>query len=85
MRVLARISKCIGLEQDEKFSLIFLPDLTILSCAVDKRNFDLAAYSGAVAEWFKATVLKTVVSKGTAGSNPACSGWTSTGKMFLNI
>ena len=28
---------------------------------------------GAVAEWFKATVLKTVVPKGTGGSNPSCS------------
>jgi hypothetical protein len=30
---------------------------------------------GAVAEWFKATVLKTVVPKGTGGSNPSCSGF----------
>jgi hypothetical protein len=65
------------LGQDEKFSLIFLPVLTILSYAVGKRNFDLLAYLGAVAEWFKATVLKTVVPKGTAGSNPACSDWSS--------
>ncbi len=28
---------------------------------------------GAVAEWLKATVLKTVVPKGTGGSNPSCS------------
>ncbi len=28
---------------------------------------------GAVAEWFKATVLKTVVPKGIGGSNPSCS------------
>jgi hypothetical protein len=28
---------------------------------------------GAVAEWFKALVLKTSVSKGTGGSNPSCS------------
>ena len=28
---------------------------------------------GAVAEWFIATVLKTVVPKGTGGSNPSCS------------
>ncbi len=26
-----------------------------------------------MAEWFKATVLKTVVPKGTGGSNPSCS------------
>jgi hypothetical protein len=29
---------------------------------------------GAVAEWFKAAVLKTAVPKGTGGSNPSCSG-----------
>jgi hypothetical protein len=29
--------------------------------------------SGAVAERLKATVLKTVVPKGTGGSNPSCS------------
>lgn len=28
---------------------------------------------GAVAEWFKAAVLKTVVLRGTEGSNPSCS------------
>jgi hypothetical protein len=27
-----------------------------------------------VAEWLKATVLKTVVPTGTGGSNPSCSG-----------
>jgi hypothetical protein len=32
-----------------------------------------AIQPGAVAEWLKATVLKTVVSKGTGGSNPSCS------------
>jgi hypothetical protein len=31
------------------------------------------ANRGAVAEWLKATVLKTVVPKGTGGSNPSCS------------
>ena len=30
-------------------------------------------FSGAVAEWFKAAVLKTVVLQGTGGSNPPCS------------
>ncbi len=29
--------------------------------------------SGVVAEWLKATVLKTAVSQGTGGSNPPCS------------
>ncbi len=28
---------------------------------------------GAVAEWFKAAVLKTVELKGSGGSNPPCS------------
>jgi integrase len=31
-------------------------------------------HNGAVAEWLKATVLKTVEPQGSAGSNPACSG-----------
>lgn len=30
-------------------------------------------FYGAVAEWFKAAVLKTVVLQGTGGSNPPCS------------
>lgn len=32
---------------------------------------------GSVAEWLKATVLKTVVLKGTRGSNPLASSFTS--------
>ena len=35
---------------------------------------DLAvACTGAVSEWFKEAVLKTVVPQGTGGSNPPCS------------
>ena len=30
---------------------------------------------GAMAEWLKAAVLKTVVLRGTGGSNPPCSVW----------
>ena len=33
----------------------------------------LKHFYGAVAEWFKAAVLKTVVLQGTGGSNPPCS------------
>ena len=31
-------------------------------------------FSGAVAEWLIATVLKTVLPQGNGGSNPSCSG-----------
>ena len=40
---------------------------------------------GAMAEWLKAAVLKTVVLRGTGGSNPPCSvlEWCESGRIGL--
>ena len=42
-----------------------------------------ATISGAVSEWFKEAVLKTVVPQGTGGSNPPCSETLFTNPIFF--
>ena len=50
-----------------------IENLAKMAFRLDNIRQWIISKSGAVAEWFKATVLKTVVPKGTGGSNPSCS------------
>ena len=44
---------------------------------------DTCIYSGGMAEWLKAAVLKTVVPRGTVGSNPTPSATSQALKEYL--
>jgi hypothetical protein len=47
--------------------------ITIDPCAKTSYIYMAVAIFGAVSEWLKEAVLKTVVPQGTGGSNPPCS------------
>src|SRR5438874_2044216 len=46
---------------------------TASTLQLDARALACGAFSGGVAEWFKAAVLKTAFLKGNGGSNPSSS------------